>query len=75
MSDADTFALQEVDEREHWTPTEVEQALRAELFNLWDVIDAVIQANAIIGVGKFSLADDVAEYIKSHKGYDPRKEQ
>lgn len=38
---------------------------------LTDLIDYVIQKNGIIGVGKFSLADDLAEYIKSHKGYKP----
>ena len=32
---------------------------------LTDVIDAVIDANGIIGVGLIGLADDVSDYIKS----------
>lgn len=43
--------------------------LKTEQMTLTDVIDAVIQVNGIIGVGKYTLADNVADYIKNHKGY------
>lgn len=54
---------------------EIRQALRDGKLDLTDVIDAVIQVNAIIGVGKYSLAQFVSEYIENHKGYDPKEEQ
>lgn len=47
----------------------IEDMLRNGDFTLTDVIDAVIQLNGIIGVGKYTLADDIAEYIRNHKGY------
>lgn len=50
-------------------PDQIQQALKDGRFTLTDVIDAVIQVNGIIGVGKITLAEQTAEYIRSHKGY------
>ena len=42
------------------------EALRNEEITLSAVIDAVIEVNALVGVGVISLGDDTRDYILSH---------
>jgi uncharacterized protein (DUF2461 family) len=62
---------------DHWTRTpvlapktqaEIIDDLKDGRYDLTTVIDAVILANGIIGVGLITLADRVATYIRNHKG-------
>jgi hypothetical protein len=51
------------------------QSIIAEEFTLTDVIDIVIEENALIGVGLISLGDDIYKYIiKSNRGYIRKEE-
>lgn len=45
------------------TTKEIQKALKAGKFTLTDVIDAFIELNGIIGVGRITLADDIRDYI------------
>ena len=44
--------------------SEIKRLILDEGLTLTDVIDVVIDENALIGVGLISLADDVSTYIK-----------
>jgi hypothetical protein len=51
------------------------QSIIAKEFTLTDVIDIVIEENALIGVGLISLGDDIYKYItKSNRGYIRKEE-
>ena len=45
---------------------EIQELLNPGAFTLTDVIDAVIEVNAIIGVGLISLGEDIELYITQH---------
>ena len=45
---------------------EIQELLKTGAFTLTDVIDAVIEVNAIIGVGLISLGEDIERYITQH---------
>ncbi len=49
------------------TTQQIEQDLRAGEYDLTSVLDAVIRVNGIIGVGRVTLAEQVAAYIRTGK--------
>lgn len=51
------------------TQKKIIKLIQEEGLTITDVIDAVIQINGIIGVGKYSLGDDLKQYCYDHKGY------
>lgn len=54
------------------TTKEIQKALREGKFTLTDVIDAFIELNGIIGVGRITLADNIRDYI-NQSGAKTRK--
>lgn len=50
------------------TRAEIIEDLKRDKYDLAGVIDAVIEANGFIGVGLISLAEQVEQYIRTHRG-------
>ena len=46
-----------------YSQADIQELLKNGAFTLTDVIDAVIEINAIIGVGLISLGEDIERYI------------
>ena len=54
---------QDMANAKQYSSEEIQELLKDGAFTLTDVIDAVIEINAIIGVGLISLGEDIERYI------------
>ena len=51
------------------TEKEIDALIKERGLTIEKVLDRVIQLNAIIGVGKYRLLQDIDFYLSNHRGY------